>query len=233
MFTRRVMTSLAALCVACVTQFAWADDDAVLSPNAKPFGYSLTSMASATALFDSSGNNLSYYPMTPFQILYADFSKSYFVNVTCRDGSAGFTQHGGNVFVVKYGTPFYVPLFTVDDSPPVLGTFPTGPGNAAQYFFGSSGYGGHEFSLIVDEESTPIGPGYVAGPVTSTSPLLDGGGSHLIALGAFVRALPPGTHTVTIRGEVASAALLSTYGFGCDREDFTYVVKVLSKAESQ
>jgi hypothetical protein len=233
MFTKRVMTSLAALCVSCVTQFAWADDDAVLSPNAKPFGYSLTSMASATALFDTSGNNLTYYPVTPFQVLYADFNKSYFVNVTCRDGSAGFAQYGGNVFVAKYGTPFYVPLFTVDDSPPVLGTFPTGSGTAAQYFFGSSGYGGHEFSLTVDGESTSIGPGYVAGPVSSTSPLLDGGGSHLIALGAFVRALAPGTHTVTVRGEVASAALLSTYGFGCDREDFTYVVKVLSKAESQ
>jgi hypothetical protein len=196
-----------------------------------PDGYSLTSMASATALFDTSGNSLTYYPATPFQILYADFTKSAFVNVTCTDGSSGFAQFGGNVFVVAYGTPFYVPLFTVDDSPPVLGTFPADSSTAAQYFFGATNYGGRDFSLTVDDESTRIGPAYIAGPVTSASPLFDGGGHHLIALGAFVHPLSPGTHTVTIRGEVASSTLNATYGFECDREDFTYVVIVLSAAE--
>ena len=46
----------------------------VQPPKAKPHGYSLTDMASAIALFSTSGNNSQYYPDTPFQLLYEDTS---------------------------------------------------------------------------------------------------------------------------------------------------------------
>ena len=44
----------------------------VQPPKAKPHGYSLTDMASAIALFSTSGHNLQYYPDTPFQLLFHD-----------------------------------------------------------------------------------------------------------------------------------------------------------------
>jgi hypothetical protein len=45
---------------------------------------------------------------------------------------------------------------------------------------------------------TSIGAEYVAGPV-DTDILPDGGGTHLILVGAFLTPLSKGTHTVTIR----------------------------------
>ena len=81
-------TLLAALCRAQSTESPSVGIDAnqqsqkgqdggnVLPPNASPYGYSLDDMAKALALFDTSGNDLSYYPKTPFQILYADPKKT-------------------------------------------------------------------------------------------------------------------------------------------------------------
>src|SRR5262245_24964714 len=120
---------------------------------------------------------------------------------------------------------FYLPLQSVDDSPPVLGTFPTTSAQAQAYFFGPSQYGGHDFVAVVDGVSTPIGPAYLAGPVT-TPPLLDGGGTHILTLGAFVQPLSPGTHTVRISGELSGAALAPTYGITFLRDDFTYTIHV-------
>ena len=75
----------------------------VLPPSATPKGYSLADMSRLTALFTTSGNQASYYPKTPFQVLYVN---------------------PGNSFTVRRGTMFYVPLWNADDSPPVVGKFP-------------------------------------------------------------------------------------------------------------
>jgi hypothetical protein len=83
----------------------------VLPPSAKPHGSTLADLALTIALFNTSGNNLSYHPNTPFQVR--------FVSAT-------------NEFFVAPGTPIYVPVFFADDSPPIVGAFSqeyeTGPG---------------------------------------------------------------------------------------------------------
>jgi hypothetical protein len=55
-------------------------------------------------------------------------------------------------------------------------------------------------TITVDNTTTTLGPDYVAGPVTA--PLVDGSGTHMIILAAFLHPLSPGTHTVTIGGVV-------------------------------
>src|SRR4029077_19730698 len=90
----------------------------VLPVTARPLGYSLADMAEELAFFDTSGNNLAFYPDTPFQILYADFS-----NPT-----------GANTFTVKKDTMFFVPPFSIDDSPPVIGNFPRNAGHDAEEY---------------------------------------------------------------------------------------------------
>lgn len=154
----------------------------VLPPTAKPHGYTLGKMAVALANFNVSGNDLTYYPDTPFQILYADFSK----------------PNGENTFTVRLGTEFFVPIFAVTDSPPVIGDYPSTAGQAAAYIFDQVQIGGHDFSITVDGQVTRIGPPYVAGPEVVDG-LIDGG-SHIVMLGAFLTPLNKGTHTVIVSG---------------------------------
>ena len=80
--------------------------------------------------------------------------------------------------------------------------------------------------MIVDRESTPLGPSYVAGPVT-TPPLLDGGGTHYTTIGVFLTPLTPGTHKVEIKGTLAGAAVLAITGGTPFGEDITYTVHVV------
>jgi hypothetical protein len=72
---------------------------------------------------------------------------------------------------------------------------------------------------------TDLGPEYVAGPVTTT-PLLDGGGTHYSTIGAFLNPLTPGTHTVRIQGGVFGDEILATYGMPSFSEDTTHGVTV-------
>ncbi|HUO74921.1 MAG TPA: hypothetical protein VMU39_29420 [Solirubrobacteraceae bacterium] len=179
----------------------------VLPASAHPHGWSLTRMTSAIALFNTSGNNAAYYPATPFQILYT--------------GPSGFT--------VRPGTSFFVPLFWVDDSVPVLGTWPATHEDAISYFFDPAQLGGKGFVITVDGRSTPIRHAYLAGPVT-TPPLLDCSepascGTHMIVLGAFMHPLTPGSHSVRIQGGVYGDDVIAVYG-GPIVEDITYPVTV-------
>src|SRR5580765_7368179 len=87
----------------------------VLPPHATPHGWSLDDMAQAVADFSISGNDVSFYPDTPFQILY---------------------RRPGNTFTVAPGTYFYLKFFFIDDSPPVVGDWPTTDDEAADYIFG-------------------------------------------------------------------------------------------------
>jgi hypothetical protein len=150
----------------------------VLPATAKPSGYSLEDMAEELAYFSTSGNDLSEYPDTPFQILYVNRNT---------------------------GTDI-VPVAYIDDSPLILGNFPTSPSQTADYVFSPEQLGGHDFAIVVDGKATPLGPAYAAGPVFAPG-LLDGGGSHFIQIGGFLTPLPKGTHTVTIQGTFDGAAL--------------------------
>jgi hypothetical protein len=184
----------------------------VLPPRAKPHGYSLTDMASAIALFSTSGNSSQYYPDTPFQILYEDTST---IVVTPVNGGVKVT--GSNSFTVASGTQFFVAVYYADDSPPFTPPFPTDPSTAAAYVFDVNGV--KDLEIVVDGEGTCLGPDYVAGPVT-TAPLLDGGGTHFISVGAFLTPLSVGKHTVAIKGTIVS-------GGSFQKVVFTYKVEVV------
>ena len=201
----------------------------VVPPNVTPYGYSLDEMATLLAQFSVGGNTIAV-PATPFQILYADFKKSITKTYKCPQppGGSGNLTLAINAFKVKPGTPFFVPVQGFDDSPPIVGDFPTHKSQVADYIFGPKGYGGRDFRIIVDGDKTPLGPEFLAGPVVTDS-LPDGGGTHYIQLGVFLTPMSIGIHTVTIQGEIASNATAIAYAphFNCAAEDITYIVAVL------
>jgi hypothetical protein len=222
--TRGFLVVFVVVCgLAIASAGAWAGGGGnVLPPNAKPHGYTLADLSFATALFTTSGNNLLYYPNTPFQVLYFDPAT---LQLAFPDG--GLVESGTNQFTVDPGTPFYVPLWNADDSPPIAGTFPTNAKQAPAYWFDPSQLGAEGFEVIVDGASTPVGPAYVAGPVT-TPPLFDGGGTHYTTIGVFLTPLTPGTHTVEIKGALAGAAIPpATGGLTFLAGDFVYTIHVV------
>lgn len=200
---------------------ALATSSPVLPPAAKPFGWSLERMTGALAVFTASGNNPAFYPDTPFQILYV------------KDGAfqaeplpgGGLRLTGSSTFTVRPGTKFFVPMANANDSPPFPAPFPETRAEAIPYIFGDAQYGARGWEISVDGKRTPIGSGYLAGPVT-TPPLPDGGGTHMITLGAFLHPLSRGTHTVRVNGGYFGDALRDTYGFGFFVYEFTYTVIV-------
>src|SRR3989442_1529890 len=122
---------------------AFAAGGVVLPPTAMPNGFSLTKVAVATAQFNTSDHS-GAQPSIPFQMLFTTST---------------------NTFTVRNGTRFYVPLAQADDSPPILGDFPTSSIQANGYFFGSSQLGGHDFKIIVDGTATRVGSDFLVGPV--------------------------------------------------------------------
>ena len=209
----------------------------VLPASATPFGYSLADMTRLLALFTTSGNDPAYYPDTPFQILYVNpaLTEVRFVKKDLRTPCAGpeapcglfLTQPGpySNSFTVPKGQKFFVPVDNADDSPPVVGNFPKNNQQARKYIFDPAQVGGRNFTVTIDGVCTTLGPNYVAGPV-KTPPLLDGGGTHMVTIGAFLAAMSPGHHTVRITGGYFGKGIRDTYGFGFIALDFTYSVKV-------
>ena len=192
----------------------------VLPARARPHGWSLDRMTAAMAQFSTSGNSGAYYPPTPFQILYAAPNTGTLVSV---DG--GYEALNSNNFVASTGTYFFVPLWNADDSPPIVGVWPMTHQEAIPYFFAPSQVGGRDFAITIDGHATPIGPAYLAGPIT-TAPLQDGGGTHIITLGAFVHPLPAGSHTISISGGVFGSDIPETYSFAFLEQDITYTVTV-------
>ena len=220
-FVWRVLTLLIVLAVGPTLALA-QEGGHVLPGKAHPHGYSLTDMLIASAVFNSGGSNPTNpntpIPNTPFQILFADLSDTTFSSLPC----GGVTAHGHGFytpFMVKAGTPFYVPLIGADDSPPVLGTFPTTDRTALDYFFNADQLGGQNWVITVDGRSTAVGPEFLAGPVT-TQPLPDGGGTHAIWLAVFLTPLSVGDHTIHFSGQLEGV-------LACFGEDFTYKVKVV------
>jgi hypothetical protein len=193
----------------------------ILPPKATPHGYTLADMAQAVALFTTSANDPDFYPDTPFQILFADPDSFEFE----FDGDA-LVQTGSNTFTVKAGTAFYMPMFNADDSPPVLGNFPTTRRGAVDYIFDASQLGLENAEVVIDGESIDIGPGYVVGPI-ETPPLNDGGGTHIITVGVFLPPLPVGTHTVSFSLQVTGDLINQGFGLSAFGGEFTYTVHVV------
>ena len=176
----------------------------VLPASATPSDYSLDDMATELALFSTSGNDLAHYPDTPFQILYISDT---------------------NTFTVPAGTRFFVPVFFVDDSPPILGTFPDDVDDIAAYVFGADQLGGYDMQIVVDGEATTLGPAYLGSTHVGGAGLLDGGGHNFIQLGGFLTPLTPGKHTVTIIANFDGAVINELFGQGITLEA-TYTVNV-------
>jgi hypothetical protein len=255
---RRRWTAVVFAAVALVGLVGWASPgtagavdtgrsgSGVLPASATPHGYSLTDMTSLLALFTTSGNNPEFYPDTPFQILYVApgrfdvryVEKDLKTDCAVPAPTCGLfvTQPDGfaNSFTVGRGQKFFVPLNNANDSPPVVGNFPRNNRQAKKYIFDPAQVGGRDFNVTIDGLCTTLGPAYVAGPVT-TPPLPDGGGTHMITIGAFLGAMAPGHHTVRITSGYFGDAIEETYGgenpplgvpVGFIASDFTYSVTV-------
>ena len=169
-------TILLSACLPTLTPLAMAEGGGNVQPGtAKPHGYSLDQMAGLMALFNSSQNNPTYYPQTPFQILYVPFQNPQNPTstlITCSQpaGSPGILFSGGNTFVVRPGTPFFVPLQSFDDSPAFLAPFPKDKGQVADYVFGPDNYGAKNFQVKVERcyscwSTVSIGTGESAPPL--------------------------------------------------------------------
>src|SRR5262249_40569392 len=127
---------------------------------------------------------------------------------------------------VPAGMMFYVPFAFADDTPPILGTFPTSPGTAPFYWFALSQLGGSD-SITVDGQTTSIGAAYLAGPLRATlddHPTEHVG--HIITLGVFLTPLSRGTHTVKILPNFDGALLAQDLGFDFLHGEFTYNVTI-------
>ena len=136
----------------------------VLPPSAHPLGYSLADMTRILAPFTASGNNPAYFNNpTPFRILFVDpanFNAQIVCPVTPDTCSYVATdplqlQHPINV---KRGTTFFVPVDNADDSPPIVGHFPTSPTGGGAYLFDPAQVGARGFSITIDGERTTLGP---------------------------------------------------------------------------
>jgi hypothetical protein len=191
--TRTVAFVFVVLLVLGAPPQGFAAGSVVLAPAKQLHAYSLSDAAKATAVFNT-GDHSGTPPNLPFQMLF-----------TTSD----------NTFTVPAGTAFYVPLLAIDNSPPVIGDFPSRPAQASAYFFGSSELGGHDFSIAVDNISTNIGPDYLVGPVT-TQPLPDGGGTRYIVLAVFLGPLTTGEHSVTINTHLSGSAIIALFGTSID-----------------
>lgn len=192
----------------------------VLPAGARPLGYSLRDMTKKVALFTTSGNDLTHYPDTPFQILYTAGVPHL------EESNGGLIATGKNAFPVRKGTRFYVPLQNADDSPEILGMWPTSAAGARHYFFDHDQLGGKDYKVILDGKATKLGQDYLSGPVTVAS-LGDGDGTHIITLGAFIEGFGKGVHTVRIVGRLAGDLIPPALGgkkfLGID---FIYTVTV-------
>jgi hypothetical protein len=216
-----VMLALAVSSVG--SQSASAAGGHVLPSRARPHGYSLADLTRLSGAF-TAGNSqdLDLIPETPFQILYRDIATEGF-----QFSNGGVLVTGSNVFTVKPGTQFFVPIQSATDGPPVAGVYPSDEKAAAHYFFDPSQLGARDYEIVVDGVTTPVGPDHLAGPVTT--PLPDGG-THIITLGVFLTPMTPGTHTVTISGGLFGQAIAPAIGLTFLAEKFTYTVKVVARS---
>ena len=210
--TASVFTLVAGLAIASAGA-AWSGGSGVRPASAKPHGYSLTEMAAAVAPFTMGENDPALYPDTPFQVLYVN-------DIDFQMVGSGVVATATQSFEVSPGTQFYAPILNSTTIEPVVGTFPSTPEEAPFNFFDPSEYGG-TFEIEVDGSTTPIGPEYLAGPMS-----IDGGEDQIVTLGAFIGPLSPGSHTIVVRGMVDGDAVAEAHGISYIDFEFTYNVEV-------
>ncbi|MFM8443455.1 MAG: hypothetical protein ACKN9W_08955 [Methylococcus sp.] len=156
---------------------------AVVPANQRPLGYSLWDMALTTAHFFT-GDRCTP-PETPFKIL-----------VFC--GKPPYN------FEVKEGTMFYVPVFSLDDSPPVIGTFPEVKDklDLNSYVYSMNQVGIVYGMISVDGWHYLLNKNHLTG-VDVWPPLPDGGGTRYAVVAAFLKPLGLGLHTIEISAMMA------------------------------
>jgi hypothetical protein len=164
----------------------------ILPGHANPRGTSIDDMTRALAEFQETFDP-SFIPDTRFQILFVQ-------NLNTGTGT----------FTVRPGTFFFIPVFSFDDSPVIIGDFPTNSSQVRDYIFSPAQVGAHDVEIEVDGQVTDLGPSYLSSLVYT--PGLPLGGSHMILLGAFHTPLPKGTHTVKIRTTWDGAAFVAAVG---------------------
>src|SRR5947207_13456135 len=179
----------------------------ILPGTANPKGTSIDEMTAALGQFQDSGLDPSFLPSTRFQILFPTDLNT-----------------GTGTFTVRPGTFFFIPLFSFNDSPPVIGDFPTNSSQVPDYIFGTGQIGAQDIEIEVDGQVTDLGPSYLSGLINT--PGLPNGGSHTILMGAFLTPLPKGTHTVKIRETFAGDAIIALFGTTFFFEDvYTVIVQ--------
>jgi hypothetical protein len=194
-FICSVLVLIIALTIAPTVMLAGGGN--VLPGPAKPRGYSLSDMAKATAFFNTGPHTPDTYPTTPFQILFS------------RDNLT---------FEVSPGTMFYVPVLFIDDTKPVIGTFPYVNDRDAvlNYFYSQEQLGNVYAQIVVDGEVNSLGSDHVVGvgPVNLGDAYDDPithihvpAGTHYIVSAAFLTPLTKGAHTVQILGKSTGKAV--------------------------
>ena len=155
----------------------------VVPANQRPLGYSLWDMALTTAHFFT-GDRCTP-PETPFKIL-----------VFC--GKPPYN------FEVKDGTMFYVPVFSLDDSPPVIGNFPEVKDklDLNSYVYSMNQVGIVYGMISVDGWHYLLNKNHLTG-VDVWPPLPDGGGTRYAVVAAFLKPLGLGLHTIEISAMMA------------------------------
>lgn len=174
----------------------------VLPPTAKAKGHSLAEAAGDTAHFNVGPRTADTLPAGfPFQILYVD-------------GSGNLT------FNVKPGTMFYVPAVYSDSTDGAFWPFPdvNDADAVSDYYFDPAQLGAEYIDIVVDGETTPLGPSYAVGAVT---PGLPSGGSSYTVVAAYLTPMSKGTHFVTIRVLLTGAFIGGAFAF-----ETTYTVNV-------
>jgi hypothetical protein len=199
MFHRRARSASVAVLLGMVISAvpALAQGGNILPADAQVEGFTLAEAAKATAVF-------SVGPRTPeslAQNVSEQFRRTFQVLYTPNNGQSQ------NTFHVQQGRMFYMPLFSIDDSPPILGKFPDvrDHDQVVFYVFSPKQLGAVYLRVMVDGKVTNLGPDYVVG--VKTKPLPDGGGTHYITAGVFLTALAPGRHTVKLHPRLTGAAL--------------------------
>jgi len=199
--------SIVILALLAIITFSIPARAGLLPGSANPKGTSIDEMTAALGQFQDSGLDPSFLPNTRFQILFP------------QD-----LENNTGTFTVKHGTFFFIPVFSFNDSPPVIGDFPTDSSQAAAYIFSAAEIGAHDAEIEVDGQITELGPSHLSGLVST--PNLPFGGSSTILLGAFLTPLPKGTHTIKIRATWDGVALVASFGSSVSFEVvYTVIVK--------
>ncbi len=169
----------------------------ILPARAEPHGYSLDDLARITAVFNT-GDHVSPPPDPVDSTMGSKFQMLYWTPANVAPP---------NTFQVRTGIILYVPAFYIDDSPPVIGSFPDVQSNAAvlRYLYSKKQLGLQYTVLSIDGQDFPLDERYVS--ATNTPPLADGGGTHYICQAALVKPLKKGTHQIDVTSLFTGDAL--------------------------